>query len=99
MSEDLAGRLAVVTGGASGIGAACAVRLAECGASVVVADINLGAAVAVAASVAGRAFEVDLAADFDPAALARDADRRGITPFALPDAQASYDGVIGQFPV
>lgn len=74
MGKDLSGRLAVVTGGASGIGAACAERLAEAGASVVVADINSGAAVALADSIAGRAFEVDLAADFDPAALAGQAD-------------------------
>jgi 3-hydroxybutyrate dehydrogenase len=74
MGEDLAGRLAVVTGGASGIGEACAIRLARCGASVVVADINYGAAAAVAARVGGRAFEVDLAADFDAAALAGQAD-------------------------
>ena len=32
---DLSGRLAVVTGGANGIGAACATRLAEAGARVV----------------------------------------------------------------
>ena len=38
------------------------------GADVVVADINLGAAEAVAARLGGRAFEVDLAADFDAAA-------------------------------
>ena len=44
MGEDLAGRLAVVTGGASGIGEACANRLADAGASVVVADVNLAAA-------------------------------------------------------
>ena len=74
MSEDLAGRTAVVTGGASGIGEACAIRLAAAGASVVVADINLGAAEAVAALLGGRAFEVDLAADFDAAALAGQAD-------------------------
>src|SRR5580693_7504977 len=74
MSEDLAGRTAVVTGGASGIGEACAIRLAAGGASVVVADINLGAAEAVAARLGGRAFEVDLAADFDAAALAGQAD-------------------------
>jgi 3-hydroxybutyrate dehydrogenase len=74
MSEDLAGRTAVVTGGASGIGEACATKLAADGASVVVADINLGAAEAVAARVGGRAFEVDLAADFDAAALAGQAD-------------------------
>jgi 3-hydroxybutyrate dehydrogenase len=74
MSEELAGRLAVVTGGASGIGEACAIRLAASGASVVVADINSGAAAAVAAGIGGQAFEVDLAADFDAAALAGQAD-------------------------
>ena len=74
MSSDLAGRLAVVTGGASGIGAACAERLAADGATVVVADINLDAAKAIAARIGGRAFEVDLAADFDAAALAGEAD-------------------------
>ena len=74
MAEDLAGRLAVVTGGASGIGAACAARLAEGGASVVVADVNLDAAVTVAERIGGRAVEVDLAADFDAAALAGQAD-------------------------
>jgi 3-hydroxybutyrate dehydrogenase len=40
----------------------------------VVADINLAAAGAVAARIGGRAFEVDLAADFDAAALAGQAD-------------------------
>jgi 3-hydroxybutyrate dehydrogenase len=74
MAEDLAGRLAVVTGGASGIGAACAVRLAEAGASVVVADVNLDAAVTVAERIGGRAVDVDLATDFDAAALAGQAD-------------------------
>ncbi len=74
MSEELAGQLAVVTGGASGIGEACAIRLAGCGASVVVADINLDGAAAVAARIGGRAVEVDLGADFDAAALAGQAD-------------------------
>ena len=74
MSEDLAGCTAVVTGGASGIGAACATRLAAGGASVVVADINRDAAETVATRLGGRAFEVDLAADFDAAALAGQAD-------------------------
>jgi NAD(P)-dependent dehydrogenase (short-subunit alcohol dehydrogenase family) len=37
-------RVAVVTGGASGIGAACAVRFAEEGRDVVIADLNEGGA-------------------------------------------------------
>jgi 3-hydroxybutyrate dehydrogenase len=73
MGENLTGRLAVVTGGASGIGEACATRLAADGATVVVADLNESAATAVAERIGGKAAVVDLAADFD-AALARQAD-------------------------
>ncbi len=74
MGENLGGRVAVVTGGASGIGEACATRLAADGATVVVADLNAGAAAAVADRIGGKAVEVDLAADFDAAALAGQAD-------------------------
>ena len=72
---DLTGRQAVVTGGASGIGAACATRLAAAGASVLIADLDEQAATRVATDVGGRAYPVDLAADtFDPDALAAQAD-------------------------
>ena len=40
MSEELSGQVAIVTGGASGIGAASAALLAEAGAAVVVADLK-----------------------------------------------------------
>ena len=40
MSGELSGRVAIVTGGASGIGAASAALLAEAGAAVVVADLS-----------------------------------------------------------
>jgi 3-hydroxybutyrate dehydrogenase len=74
-SRDLGGRVAVITGGGSGIGAACAVRLAEAGADVLIADIDPAAAARIASQVSGRAFQVDLAAaDFDADALAGAAD-------------------------
>jgi 3-hydroxybutyrate dehydrogenase len=56
----LAGRRALVTGGASGIGRACAVRLAAAGAAVVVVDRDGAAAKAVADQVGGTAVELDL---------------------------------------
>jgi 3-hydroxybutyrate dehydrogenase len=72
----LDGRTAVVTGGASGIGRACALRLAEEGATVVVLDRDAPAAEAVAARIGGdsRAIAVDLT-DLDAIdTLAIDAD-------------------------
>ncbi|WP_431807873.1 3-hydroxybutyrate dehydrogenase [Microbacterium paraoxydans] len=64
---DLHGRTALVTGGASGIGAACARALSAAGASVTVADIDGDAARSLAAEIGGEAWEVDLS---DVAALA-----------------------------
>ncbi len=40
MSTDLSGRKVLITGGASGIGAACAVAFAAAGATVTVADLD-----------------------------------------------------------
>jgi 3-hydroxybutyrate dehydrogenase len=59
-SGHLAGRRALITGGASGIGRACAVGLAEAGAQIVVADRDVEAAKAVAGTVGGTAVAVDL---------------------------------------
>ena len=63
----LTGRKALVTGGASGIGAAAARALAAHGAHVTVADIDHDAAARLADEVSGEAWAVDLT---DTAALA-----------------------------
>jgi NAD(P)-dependent dehydrogenase (short-subunit alcohol dehydrogenase family) len=51
---DLTGKVAVITGAGSGIGRACALRLADVGASVVVADIDQAGAVGTASILAER---------------------------------------------
>jgi 3-hydroxybutyrate dehydrogenase len=65
--SDLTGRRALVTGGASGIGAACTESLAKAGAHVIVADLNGDAAKAQAERIGGEVWQVDLT---DTAALA-----------------------------
>lgn len=57
---DLNGRSALVTGGASGIGAACARELAGRGARVTIADVNDVAAKELASEIGGDVWSVDL---------------------------------------
>jgi 3-hydroxybutyrate dehydrogenase len=64
----LSGRTALVTGGASGIGRACAQRLAAAGAKVLVVDRDEGPADEVAAQVGGTAVVADLS---DPGVVDR----------------------------
>lgn len=63
--QNLAGRTALVTGGASGIGAACARALAARGTHVTVADLDDVAAKSLADEIDGTAWHVDLL-DTDP---------------------------------
>ena len=86
----LDGRRALVTGGASGIGAAVAIRLAELGADVTVLDRDDEAAAKVAAQIGGRHLAIDLtdggaidALDLDGAGGPEDRGRRGAQPITL----------------
>ena len=74
MHTDLTGRRAVVTGAASGIGAATARALAAVGAHVVVADVDGDGAARVAADIGGEAWQVDLSRPADLDDLTLDAD-------------------------
>ena len=59
--QDLAGRRAIVTGGASGIGLACVREFASRGAHVVIADHHVYLTESIADEVGGDAWLVDLA--------------------------------------
>lgn len=63
---DLTGKSAIVTGGARGIGLACAQRLTAAGATVTIVDLDGEAARRVANALGGTARQADLA---DPAVL------------------------------
>lgn len=63
---DIDGKVTIVTGGASGIGAACCRRFAADGARVAVTDVNGDGAAAVAAEIGGIGVTCDLA---DPDAI------------------------------
>lgn len=73
---NLSGRVVVVTGGARGIGRALCRRFAREGARVVVSDLDLAAAEAVAAECAGTAFRTDVSREPDLRALVAHVEQR-----------------------
>ncbi|MGW0174308.1 glucose 1-dehydrogenase [Rhodococcus sp. NPDC003322] len=90
---ELHGKVAVVTGGASGIGAATCALLAERGARVVVTDIDdaRGAAVAAALGEHGVYLHTDVTREDDIAAAVRAATER----FGRLDAMVNNAGRVG----
>ncbi|HET6731253.1 3-hydroxybutyrate dehydrogenase [Mycobacterium sp.] len=89
---DLNGRAALVTGGASGIGAACARELASRGAVVTVADVDDVGAKALADEIGGKAWAVDLS---DVAALE---DLRLEVDILVNNAGVQHVSPIAEFP-
>src|SRR4051794_35043161 len=90
-----AGRVAVVTGGASGIGAETARRLAREGASVVVADVQADAAARIAHEIGppARPIRTDVALE-DEVAAAVDL---AIAEFGRLDIMFANAGVFGAY--
>lgn len=74
MTADSSRRRALVTGGAGGVGAACARSLAAQGAYVIVADRDASGAAAVAAEVGGESWAIDLADTAELESLTLDVD-------------------------
>jgi len=96
----LAGKVAIVTGAARGIGRAIARRLAEDGAAVVVADLNEPGALAVAQEieqVGGQALavRVDVAEESGPASLVT----RTVERFGRLDIMVANAGIIQIKPI
>ena len=92
---DLSGRVAVLTGGGSGIGACSAELLAAAGAAVVLGDVDLATAEAVAAKIrdgGGRAVaqQTNVAVKADVDALVD----RGVREFGRVDVMANIAGIM-----
>jgi NAD(P)-dependent dehydrogenase (short-subunit alcohol dehydrogenase family) len=76
---DIRGHAAIVTGGASGLGAATAEMLAEAGAKVAILDVNDDGANAIAKKIGGFAVHCDVTdADGTAKAVAAAKDKHGI---------------------
>nr|WP_221243229.1 SDR family NAD(P)-dependent oxidoreductase [Conexibacter arvalis] len=89
-------KVALVTGGASGIGRLAALSLADAGAEVVVADIDEAGAREVAAQVGGHAVALDVSdLDANHAAVAYAQEHAGGLDLVLLNAGVTSDTIVG----
>lgn len=89
------GEIAIVTGGGSGLGQACAARLAAFGSEVWILDLNFGAAEEVVESIrasGGSAHAMQI--DVSDADAVEDASKRIRTNSGIPSALVTAAGVI-----
>ncbi len=95
----LAGKVAIVTGAAQGIGQACAVRLAREGAKVALCDVNAGAVQrAVQAIEAGGATAIAVAGDVARPADVANAVAATLEAFGRIDVLVNNAGVVDDAP-
>ncbi|MCS5497846.1 SDR family oxidoreductase [Cnuibacter physcomitrellae] len=89
---DLTGRIAVVTGGAQGIGAATVTRLAEAGATTIVADRRLEPAQELAATLGDRVHARPV--DVSDSSSVRDLVQSVVADFGGLDAWVNNAGIV-----
>jgi NAD(P)-dependent dehydrogenase (short-subunit alcohol dehydrogenase family) len=90
---DMTGKVALVTGAASGLGRSTAVKLAEAGSSLVIVDVN-AEALAETAGLLGSAEVLVHAANLSDPASCRNAVAAAVTRFGRLDALANIAGII-----
>lgn len=97
---DLSGQVALVTGGALGIGQAIAFRLAEAGADLVIADVDLAAAQHTASQIASRGGRAQaVRADVREAADVEAAVQAAVSAFGRLDILVNNAGIFPLIPV